>query len=161
MSNNAVFEKSLAKGMKFEDKVLDHLKKFTSIIVPTHDFKTGSYTGPKLYASGTAYTLPDFYCPNFNITGALIEAKLKKKSLSLPGQGTDQFVCIDESKLLDYRECCKHLRTELHFVVGLESTKKAYLIPDHDFLQHIWNNQYSKGPSACIPINQKYHWFDF
>jgi hypothetical protein len=112
-----------------------------------------------LYAKNKEYTLPDFYCPDFDITGALIEAKLKKKSLGIPGQGIAEFVCIDKSKVLDYRVCCAYLRTKLFFVVGLESTKEVYLIPDQDFIEYTWNNKYSQGPSICLPIDNKYRWF--
>lgn len=152
------FKANLAKGMKFEDRVTGLLKIHypISYILPTHDFKTGNYCGPRLLsANNPDITFPDFLVVGSTSKSILVEAKLKRKTFRLPGNALTEYVGIDESKVNDYRRAAGIMNADLVFAVGIETTKKVYLIQDRQFVLHQFNNSYARGKTCCLEIDQK------
>lgn len=152
---NKIFNTQLKKGMAFESKLQQLLIQQNPdfYILPTHDFKTGTYAGPRMVNK----TDPDIIVPDFMMVEKfhkhilLIEAKRKKKPFALGPDG-DKFVGIEKYKVQDYRHVCNLFNAKLAFCVGMEDTRKVHFIKDQHFRIHNFNNQYSKVDTCCLPI---------
>lgn len=154
------FKQLLKRGCNWETSIFNMLiKNPIYIILQTHDFKTNSYSGPRIYNASIpeGIILPDFYViDSARNETFFIDAKLKSKAFLLPG-GVQEYVGIDQSSVENYRICSNLFGSKLFYCIRVEHAKKNYMIMDQPtFTNHNFNNKYSRGPTTCIPLDDQY-----
>jgi len=159
MAKDPNFTEQLKKGMVLEDIAVDHLLDNNpgSLVIPTHDFKTGKGKGPRMLRKGHK----DVIFPDLMMVEAmskavtLIEVKRKKKTLGLPGHHGKEFAAVEKYKVQDYRKCANLLGADLYFIIGIDSSGELHYVKDSNHVIHNFNNQYSRCDNYCIELTDK------